>query len=235
MTVSPLFACVCALLGATLTTVRAQADEPAAKAAPKERGLEWIWANAEGGVETANLRTFDANVDNLTVGLTPTSAVGPMVGLGAGVRLLFVTLGLRGRLGAMQDSAESWQLWTLDPEIGIRVPLKRVEPYFTLAGGYASVGNFGTAVSGLASGFDVSGGNVRIGAGLDVYVTHAFSIGGVVSGEMLILARQGVSLRDLAAAKQIGTINDAKARILEANGTSVGGALTLGLVLGLHF
>jgi hypothetical protein len=51
---------------------------------------------------------------------------------------------------------------------------------------------------------------------------------------MLVLGRPGVSLRDLAAAKQVGTINEAQARVLEANGTSVGGALTFTLGVGLH-
>lgn len=229
--------CVCVLLAAMLTAAPSRADDASAKARPKERALEWVWVNGEGGVEVADLRTFNANVDNLTVGLTPTSGVGPMAGLGAGVRLLFLTLGVRGRVGAMQPDSGggAWQLWTLDAEIGVRVPLKRFEPYLTLAGGYASLGNFGTAVSGLGSGFDVSGANLRLGVGLDVYVTHMFSVGGIASGEMLILARPGVPVSDLAVAKQIGTLDDAKARVLEANGTSVGGALSFGLVLGLHF
>lgn len=229
--------CACVLLGAMLTASRSHAEEGAAQAKPKdkERGLEWVWANVEGGVEAANLRRFDANVDTLTVGLTPTSGVGPAFGVGAGVRFLFITLGVRGRVADMLSSGNSWQLWTLDAEIGVRVPLKRFEPYLTLAGGYASLGNFGTATSGLGSGFDVSGANLRLGAGLDVYVTRGFSIGGIVSGEMLVLARQGVSLQDLAVAKQIGTIDAAKARVLEANGTSFGGAVTFGLVLGLHY
>jgi hypothetical protein len=70
---------------------------------------------------------------------------------------------------------------------------------------------------------------------LDFYITRAFSVGGNVSGEMLMLARRGVPLRDLAAAKQIGSINDAKARVLEASGTSFGAALTFSAVAGLHF
>jgi hypothetical protein len=191
--------------------------------------------NGGGGVETANLTTFSANVDALTVGLTPTTGVGPAAGVGAGVRLFIFTLGARGRVAAMQGGGGGeWQLWTLDAEAGVKIPLGRFEPYLTLAGGYASLGNFGNAVAGLGSGLDISGANVRLGGGLDFYVTHAFSVGAAVTGEMLILARQGVSLADLAQAKQIGTINDAQARILEANGTSVGGAVTFTLGVGLH-
>lgn len=226
------FACV--LLGAMLIATRSQAEEPA-RAHPDDQRLEWFWGNVEGGVETANLTTFDTNLDTLTAGLTPTTGVGPAVGVGAGVRLLFVTLGPRGRLGNMHSAAGDWQLWTLDAEVGIRVPLHRFEPYFTLAGGYAAIGSFRTAVAGLSSGFDISGANLRAGAGLDVYVTRMFSINAALTGEVLALARQGVSLRDLAEAKKLGSIDDARARILEVSGSSGGAALTFTVGVGLHF
>lgn len=232
MTIESRSLSVCVLVAAMLTAASSQAEGGAKS---HERGLEWVWVNGEVGVEFANLRRFDANLDTLTVGLTPSSGVGPAAGLGVGVRFVFITLGVRGRVGAMQSSGGAWQLWTLDAELGLRIPLKRVEPYLTLAGGYAATGNFGYAVAGLGSGLDVSGANLRLGAGIDFYITRAFSVGGNVSGEMLILARRGVPLRDLAAAKQIGSIDDAKARVLESNGTSFGGALTFSAVVGLHF
>lgn len=226
--------CVCAFL-ATSSSALSHADDKPGDSKSNERRTEWLWMNAEGGVEAANLTTFNANSDTLTVGLTPTSGVGPTVGLGAGFRLFIFTLGARGRLGVMQPGASNaWQLWTLDAEAGIRIPLGRFEPYLTLSGGYASLGNFGQAISGLGSGLDISGANVRAGGGLDFYITHGFSVGGAITGEMLVLGRPGVSLRDLAAAKQVGTINEAQARVLEANGTSVGGALTFTLGVGLH-
>jgi hypothetical protein len=233
-TLEPRSSFACVLLVAMLTATRAQAEEPT-RASANDRGLEWFWANAEAGVETANLTTFNTNLDTLTAGLTPTSGVGPAVGVGAGVRLLFITIGPRGRLGNMHGDAGDWQLWTLDAEVGVRVPLRRFEPYFTLAGGYATIGSFRTAVSGLGSGFDISGGNLRAGVGLDVYVTRIFSINAALTGEALILARQGVSLRDLAEAKRLGTIDDARARVLEVSGSSVGAALTFTVGVGVHF
>src|SRR5260221_1346276 len=117
-----------------LTTAAATAaEEPREK--HRERGPGLLWIDAEGGVETANLTTFNANVDTLTAGLTPSSGVGPTAGVGAGVRLFFMTFGLRGRVGAMDtNGANPWQLWTLDAEAAIRVRVFRLEPYLSLAG-----------------------------------------------------------------------------------------------------
>ncbi len=202
---------------------------------PRTR-VEWFWANVEGGVETADLRRFETNLDTLSVGLFPARGTGPAFGVGAGVRLLFLTLGLRGRVAAIQDQGGgAWQLWTLDPELGIRIPLPIVEPYFTLAAGYASLGNFGHAIQGLENGLDVSGANVRAGIGADVYVTKHFTLGGLATAEALFLTRDGVTIRQVASSEAPGTIDEAKARVLQTSGTSVGGALTFTVLAGLHF
>ena len=87
----------------------------------------------------------------------------------------------------------------------------------------------------MRQGLDISGANIRAGAGLDIYFGRSFSINGNLSAETLILARQGVALRDLAEAKMIGTLDDAKARILETSGSSAGAALTCTVGAGLHF
>jgi hypothetical protein len=52
---------------------------------------------------------------------------------------------------------------------------------------------------------------------------------------LLAIARPGISVRDLAMPKEVGTINEAKARILEANGTSVGTVLSATVAVGIHF
>ena len=127
------------------------------------------------------------------------------------------------------------RFWSLDAEVGVRVPLYRVEPHFVLAGGYSSFGGFGSAVSGLSDGLDVRGVNVRLGGGLDYWVTHAVSLGLDADGELLAIARPGMSVRDLATAQQVGTLNQAEARILQANGSSVGAALSLNAAVGVHF
>jgi len=103
------------------------------------------------------------------------------------------------------------------------------------AGGYSSFGNFGTAVAGLGDGIDVHGLDLRVSGGADYWIAHAVSLGVDVSGGLLAVARPGVSVRDLATAKQIGTLDDAKARVLEASGTSVGTRLGLTAGVAVHF
>src|SRR5262245_56695160 len=110
----------------------------------EEMGPEWFWMAAEGGVETIDLRTFDADFDRLTVGFIQRSSVGPAAGVGVGARLGFVTLGARGRFASFHDdtigsTAGGWQLWSLDGEVGLRFyPVARLQPYLTLAAGYSA-------------------------------------------------------------------------------------------------
>src|SRR6201999_1896593 len=85
-----------------------------------------------------------------------------------------------------------WQLWTLDAEGGMHIPLGNLEPYFTLAAGYAALGSFSTDAA-LASKASVKGANVRLGAGIDYYLSNTFSLGANLSGDMLFLSRSKVS------------------------------------------
>ncbi len=85
---------------------------------------ELLYVNAEGGAEYVGFQQL-----HLTHELFPSSIrtvdVGPAVGVGAGVRILFLTIGPRFRYGVFQD----WDLWSLDAEAGLRIPLGSVEPW----------------------------------------------------------------------------------------------------------
>ena len=204
------------------------------------RGSEWLWLDAQAGVESINLQTFHANGDQLTAGFVPSEAMGPAAGVGVGFRLVFLTFGVRGRVASFQDQSPmrtvgEWQVWTLDAELGFRAMLRRAEPYLTFAGGYASFGGLGDAVSGLRKGLDVSGLNLCAGAGLDYYLTRHLSLGAHVGGELLALSRPGIAVADLLEAQRVNTINEAKARILEGDGSSWGWAWTAVAGPGLHF
>lgn len=196
------------------------------------RGLQFFWLDAEVGIEHLGLQTFKAKklVDAETVATTQT---GPLFGAALGVRLVFLTLGARFRLGTFDE----WQLWTLNGELGIRIPLGAVEPHFSLGGGYASVGSFDTGNIGAdlnEANVDIRGFNLRGGVGLDVFLSDLFSVGANLSGEMLILTRPGVDPSKLSGSGTT-TSDEAAARIYAADGSSIGSALTLTAVAGLHF
>ncbi len=226
------------------TAAAAEGKAPAPAGGERER--EWdpkgqlLWIDAQAGVESVQLRTFNADFDTVSVGFLPTSGVGPTANLGAGFRLVFLTLGVRGRVTSFENSApgqdvSTWQIWTFDGEAGLRIPLGRLEPHAAVAVGYASFGGFGSAVRGLSAGLDVHGVDGRVSGGLDYWVAPALSVGIDASGGLLAVAREGVSARDLATPKQVGTINEAKARVLEANGSSIGSTFAMTASLGVHF
>lgn len=191
------------------------------------RGLEFVWLNVEGAVEHIGLHTFHENklVDSDTLKSVQT---GPVFGAGAGLRLIFLTAGLRFRLA----SFSAWQLWTLNGEFGWRVPLGALEPYFTLGGGYASLGGFDSSrlsEAGIASGgISAHGFNVRGGAGVDYYLGRTLSIGANLNGEFLFLSRSKATSSETAS-------NPTLAALYSQKGSGIGGGVTLSAVFGLHF
>lgn len=186
------------------------------------RGLQWLYFDVEGGVQYVGLETF--NSDGLTYAkATGSSAVGPMFGAGLGIQLLFVTLGGRARMGVFKD----WNVASFGGEVGFRFPIGSVEPYFDLGGGYAMLA--GLDKDAWGGDTKIHGGYVRMGLGLDYYITSAFSVGGNVSGDLMVLSRGG-----LKGASMSGLTPDAQT-VASKDGTSVGGALNGTIVLGLHF
>ncbi len=184
------------------------------------RGLEFVWLNAEAGPEYLGLETFKANglstpnphraTGGPILGSPASKDLGMTYGAGLGVRLLVFTLGARFRYGNFPN----WQIWTLNAEAGMHIPLGRVEPYVTFGAGYASL------AYDVSKGLNVTipsahGFDVRAGFGVDVYLTNTLSIGGNLTGETQYLKRKGNDTSD--------------------GGSGVGAGATLSAVLGLHF
>jgi hypothetical protein len=176
------------------TDIERELDESESKDAG--RGLEFFWISAEIGFQTLGLTTFSNG------GLVPEGATASGSGLeygGAlGLRVLYFTLGARFRRATFQDFSP----WSVVAEGGLRVPLGRFEPYGTLSGGYAGI-------TGADGGGSIGGVDLRLGAGLDLYLSDSFSVGTCATGDLLFLSSDGVS------------------------GTGAG--LTTSLQLGLHF
>jgi hypothetical protein len=190
------------------------------------RGLEFVWLDAEAGYEYLALQSFQANslVDAAVVADNGSAFA---FGAGVGVRLVFITLGARFRLAQLSD----WDLWTLNGEVALHVPLGAIEPSFSFGAGYASLGAFelGNAAGLSAEGVDVSGFNGRVGAALDWYVNPLLSIGARSSFDLLVLYRDATPPGDLSEATP--ELREIYAR----DGDGIGIGVTVTGAVGLHF
>jgi hypothetical protein len=194
-----------------------EADQPAS--ATQQQSVshisEVVYLTPEAGVEYVGLESL-----HLTRELFPSQVhaadVGPVVGVGAGVRLLFVTLGPRFRFGHFRD----WDVWTLDAEVGFKAPLGAVEPFVGLGAGYAKVGSLKDAR------VKVQGYNIRLYGGVDYYFSKTFSIGGSATAEVLGLTRPGVDLN-----QSTGSVSE---DVYKLDGSSVGLAIMASAVVGVH-
>jgi hypothetical protein len=186
------------------------------------RGLEFFWLNGEIGVQHLGLQTFTSD-DLVDAGVVDTTQTGLVYGGGLGLRLIFITVGARFRMATFSD----YELWTLNGEVGLRIPIGSIEPYATLGGGYASLGSFD---SDALKELSVKGFDVRGGVGVDWYLSEIFSLGGNLSGDLLFLSRSKLDASELAEGG--GALD---AAVYGSDGSSIGGAVTFTLVAGLHF
>src|SRR5579883_1731724 len=97
-------------------------------------GLEWVYLNADAGVGYVNMTSFSAS----TLGLVSQSGAGPAFGVGAGVRLLFFTMGARARDELISGLGS---LWLLNLEAAFHMRIWHIDPYFGVRGGYTFVGS----------------------------------------------------------------------------------------------
>jgi hypothetical protein len=204
----------------------------AAKSADAGRRLEWLWLDAQAGFEQLGLQTFKGD-QTLTGGFVPTSASGGVVSLGAGARLLFLTLLARGRLGISSVG----QLYEIGGEVGFHVPIGRVEPRVQLGAGYAAAAHLHDDAGGAAaSAMGLRGFYVRAGGGVDVFVLPVVSVGFDLSAELLGMRRSALASADVTRLESsLPAGRQANAELLRADASSLGGALEATAVLGLHF
>jgi hypothetical protein len=65
---------------------------------------------------------------------------------------------------------------------------------------------------------------------MDVYITRVFSVGALMTGEMLYLKRSHINIAPTG-----NPAVDEAAKVYANDGSSIGGAATLTGVVGLHF
>ncbi|MFO0675345.1 MAG: hypothetical protein U0169_02350 [Polyangiaceae bacterium] len=187
------------------------------------RGLEWVYANAEVGAGLVASEAFA----NDAVGLQNLTAVGPMFGVGAGVRLLVLTFGARFRVHALSP----FTLAQIDAEAGFHVPLGKWDPYVALRGGYdftLAMGDGAFSPLTLPSKNDVAyrGFNLGLSGGCDYYLSSLFSVGADVTFDTLFLSRPRVAAPTPTVAAE---------PLYARDGSTAGIGLALSLHAGLHF
>lgn len=205
--------------------------------------VEWLHLRGGVGFQRVQLHTLfaeDSDTTRLTADIVPEDMSGPAASLGIGTRLWIFGLGLTGQVARLSGAApergtRDVTLWSVDGELSFRSPIGRFVPFVLLGAGYSTFGGLGDMVDGLGRGLDIDGINVRGGLGLEYYLTAALSLHLALESDLLFLARKGVAARDLAEPKEVGTLNEAEARILEADGSSAGFSYGADAGIGVHF
>jgi hypothetical protein len=208
----------------------APANAPAGESEPPKEedkvGFKWVWLVPELGFSYVNLKSFSET--NLAV--VDSSESGAMAGVGAGVRIVFLTIGVRARRHFAMD------MWQVMGELGLHFKVNRVDPYLAFRGGYDTIGSsLGQAV-GNATGnveLDVKGFNFGGALGFDYFVADNVTLGVEGSGDFLFLTRPAPALpAGLPPAQQAAI----KANPLYQNaGSSVGFGGVLAARVGVHF
>jgi hypothetical protein len=203
-----------------------------------------FWLDSGFGWQRVGLTTLRVHRDSAgraTLGeLVPAVRDGPSVSLGFGVRWLALTFGARVTSGFFDDlsperTESTSQFYSIDFELGLRIPAGRFEPHVIMGAGYSVFGGLGDAITGLARGLDIDGGNLRLGFGVDYYLTTTWSIGARATGELLFLAKSGVPIRELARPEMVNTVREARTRLAQGEGSSAGSAFSITIGPSLHF
>ena len=177
------------------------------------RGLEWGYVNVEVGA---------AYVDLGQKAAYPGPGGGLALGLGAGLRFLTWTFGVRGRIAAVSG----FSLYEANLEAGFHLPLGAWDPYVALHGGYATSSISAQSPSGIGAFTPppVSGADLGGSLGADYYLSALFSLGVDATLDALFLNAPDIYAGNTAQ------------RILLAHAQSGTGIAALGsLHAGLHF
>jgi hypothetical protein len=194
-------------------------------------GLEWFWLHADLGASYVGLDS----VNSSTFSLQHSSSAGAAFGLGAGVRLLFFTLGARAR--DLQLSI--FNLWEIEGEAAFHMRIDHVDPYFGFRGGYAFDGALSSSAIGSPTGtspdVSVHGYVAGLTAGLDYYFNHFLSLGVDLNPEFLFLQRPKVALpAGFNALPPNVQSQITSSPLYQESGTSVGFGFTGTAHLGVH-
>lgn len=199
------------------------------------RGFELFWLDGQIGGSYINMRQFSSE----TFQIEKADAGGPSFSAGAGVRFVVVVLGARLRHHALT----SFNMWQINAEAGLKIPVKSFDILFGLHGGYSFVGRLGDAsvatntnTPAPTDAVSIRGFNGGADVAFDYYVSPVFSVGAGILADFLLLNRPPVDKPpsfDQLPQEQKDAINNDP--LYQKSGTSAGLQLAGGLRLGLHF
>lgn len=215
------------------TSTNAKLDEAERK--DSGRNFELFWIDAAAGGSYINMSQFSST----DLKLKKSSAGGPAFDVGAGVRFVILVLGARLRYNALS----SFNMWQVNGEAGLKIPVDTFDIHFGLHGGYSFVGKLNDApqatdqsVPTSSDAVSVRGFNGGLDLGFDYFITPTFSIGVGAIGDFLLLNRPPLAkpagFSSLPADQQAKITNDP---LYKKSGTSAGFEAAGGLRLGLHF
>jgi hypothetical protein len=189
-------------------------------------GLEWVYLNADVGAAYTDLVSLKSS----NWAIQDNSASGPAFGIGAGVRLIFLSLGLRVR----DLQLSSFNLWEVDAEAALHFRIWRIDGSIGARGGYAFLGKFSAdsleqSTGSSASNVTVHGWNVGPTVDLDVYITKHISVGVDANAEALFLKRPALPLQPGQ------TIPPQYQELYADSGSSIGAGFVATAHLGVHF
>ncbi len=198
------------------------------------RNFELFWLDGSVGASYINMSQFSSE----SLKLEKTDSFGPAFSLGAGVRFVVLVLGVRARYNALS----AFNMWQLNGEAGLKLPISSLDLHFGLHGGYSFVGKLGDAAVAtdpntpdVSDKVQVRGFNAGLDFGLDYYLSPLFSIGVGAMGDFLYLNRPPVDkpagFAQLPKEQQDAINNDP---LYKQSGTTAGLQVGGGLVLGLH-
>lgn len=199
------------------------------------RNFELVWIDAQAGGAYIDM----AQLSSSSFELEKTTAAGPAFSVGAGARFVLFVLGARARYNMLS----SFDMWQINGEAGLKLPVSSLDILIGVHGGYSFVGrldqanlatNTGTPTS--ADAVSIRGFNAGLDVAIDYYLTPLFSIGAGLLGDVLFLKRPPAALpagfASLPAERQAAIKGDP---LYERSGSSAGLQLAGGLRLGLHF
>jgi hypothetical protein len=183
------------------------------------------WIDAALGVGYAGVASSNTS-DMSNLAFQNTSGGGPTVSLGAGLRLSFLTLGVRARDLAFTNL----NVWELDAEGAFHVQVGAADLYLGLRGGYAR-GSISAATSD-GQGTDVDGFNVGTMLGFDSYLNRSWSWGLEVNPELIDVQRPPLPL---PAGLNPSTLTAGQQALYEESGLNLALVFGAALHVGIHF